>query len=60
VLTDWASLEFRFYPGGHSVVSGSFDTPCVPNTGAFFSGYIDGSDSGVGSNSPGNYDKYLQ
>jgi len=42
------TLEFHFYSGsgGHSVVSSSFDSPCVPNTGAFFSGYIPGDDSG--------------
>ncbi|TAQ89922.1 hypothetical protein B7494_g1768 [Chlorociboria aeruginascens] len=41
------TLEFRFYSGsgGHSVVSGAFDSPCQPN-GNFFSGYIRGSDNG--------------
>jgi len=35
------SLEFHFYSGsgGHSVVSSTFDSPCVPATDAFFSGY---------------------
>jgi len=42
------TLEFHFYSGsgGHSVVSSSFDSPCVPGPGAFFSGYIPGNDSG--------------
>lgn len=41
-------LEFHFYSGtgGHSVVSSTFSTPCVPATDAFFSGYITGNDSG--------------
>lgn len=49
MLTGRGRLEFHFYSGsgGHSVVSSSFDSPCVPNTGAFFSGYIPGDDSGV-------------
>jgi hypothetical protein len=49
VLTGRGRLEFHFYSGsgGHSVVSSSFDSPCVPNTGGFFSGYIPGDDSGV-------------
>jgi len=35
------TLEFHFYSGsgGHSVVSSTLDSPCVPATGAFFSGY---------------------
>jgi len=35
------TLEFHFYSGsgGHSVVSSTFDSPCVPAPGAFFSGY---------------------
>jgi len=42
------TLEFHFYSGsgGHSVVSSTFDSPCVPAPNAFFSGYIKGSDSG--------------
>jgi len=42
------TLEFHFYSGsgGHSVVSSSFSTPCMPATDAFFSGYIPGSVSG--------------
>jgi len=35
------TLEFHFYSGsgGHSVVSSTLESPCVPATGAFFSGY---------------------
>jgi len=40
------SLEFHFYAGGHSVVSSTFSSPCVPATDAFFSGYIPGTSSG--------------
>ncbi|TAQ90223.1 hypothetical protein B7494_g1491 [Chlorociboria aeruginascens] len=40
------TLEFRFYPGDHSVVSSTFDEPCVPNSPAFFSGYVPGDPSG--------------
>jgi len=34
-------LEFHFFSGsgGHSVVSSTFDSPCVPAPDAFFSGY---------------------
>ncbi|TVY51837.1 putative GPI-anchored cupredoxin [Lachnellula cervina] len=41
-------LNFHFYSatGPHSVVSGSFDSPCAPAANAFFSGLIDGNDAG--------------
>lgn len=37
-------LEFRFFNGSapHSVVSGPFGTPCLPGSGGFFSGYLEG------------------
>jgi len=42
------TLEFHFYSGtgGHSVVEGSFASPCQPATNGFFSGYIPGSKEG--------------
>ncbi len=42
-------IEFHFFSGsgGHSVVSSTFESPCVAETGAFFSGYIPGNDQGV-------------
>jgi hypothetical protein len=35
-------LEFHFFPGGHSVVQGAFDTPCIPSAGGigFYSGIV--------------------
>jgi len=41
-------LKFHFYPstGPHSVVSSTFEKPCVPNEGAFFSGLLEGTASG--------------
>ncbi|PSS18529.1 hypothetical protein M430DRAFT_35038 [Amorphotheca resinae ATCC 22711] len=40
-------LEFRFFNGSapHSVVSGPFGTPCLPGSGGFFSGYLEGNDT---------------
>ncbi|CZR68772.1 uncharacterized protein PAC_18671 [Phialocephala subalpina] len=42
------TLNFHFYSGsgGHSVVSSTFANPCVPDTNAFFSGYIPGDKTG--------------
>jgi len=42
-------IEFHFFSGsgGHSVVSSTFASPCVAETGAFFSGYIPGNDQGT-------------
>ncbi len=42
-------LEFHFYSGfgNHSVVSSTFESPCVPATDAFFSGYVTGTSTGV-------------
>lgn len=34
------TLEFHFYPKNHSVVSSTFDKPCVPNKDAIFSGFV--------------------
>lgn len=47
-LSSIFSLEFHFYSGsgGHSVVSSTFATPCIPGEDAFFSGYIPGSSTG--------------
>ncbi|KAG0646451.1 putative GPI-anchored cupredoxin [Hyphodiscus hymeniophilus] len=41
-------LEFHFYSfaAPHSVVKGDFDSPCMPASNTFFSGYIDGTPSG--------------
>ena len=45
------SVEFRFYPSGHSVVQSTFQAPCVPASGsALFSGFMPVA-SGVGQNS---------
>src|SRR5262245_57522497 len=42
------TVEFFFTPKNHSVVAGTFDSPCQPATsGGFFSGYMPVS-SGVG------------
>ncbi|EKD16695.1 uncharacterized protein L3040_001436 [Drepanopeziza brunnea f. sp. 'multigermtubi'] len=43
------SVVFHFYSGSgsHNVVSGAFDSPCMPNTDAFFSGIIPGTDDGA-------------
>jgi len=42
-------LEFHFYSGsgGHSVVESTFQSPCVPGSSTFFSGYIPGDDDGT-------------
>lgn len=42
------TLNFHFYngSGGHSVVSSTFASPCVPGPNAFFSGYISGDQTG--------------
>jgi len=42
------TLEFHFFSGsgGHSVVSSTFQSPCVPTSNAFFSGYIPGNTAG--------------
>jgi hypothetical protein len=44
-----ARLEFHFFSGTgvHSVVSSTFENPCVPVTNGFFSGYVTGSLTGV-------------
>lgn len=39
------TVVFHFYPGKHSVVEGSFDSPCDPLANGFYSGYLD-SNSG--------------
>lgn len=41
-------LEFHFFSGsgGHSVVQSNFQSPCVAESGAFFSGYIPGNSAG--------------
>jgi len=39
-------LAFHFYPGDHSVVEADFSSPCVPNSNAFFSGYVQGDNKG--------------
>jgi len=41
-------LQFHFYTGtgAHSVVSSTFESPCIPATNAFFSGYVAGTSSG--------------
>jgi plastocyanin len=36
------SLVFHFYPG-HTVAQGSFDSPCTPASGGFYSGPISAS-----------------
>lgn len=33
------TVEFYYYPKNHSVVQGSFDSPCMSSQG-FYSGYI--------------------
>jgi plastocyanin len=42
------SLVFHFYPG-HTVAQGSFDSPCNPQSGGFFSGSISATSSGEAS-----------
>lgn len=37
------TVIFHFYPGKHSVVEGSFDSPCAPLANGFYSGYLDSS-----------------
>ena len=32
-------LQFHFYPKNHSVVQGSFSTPCQPLAGGVYSGF---------------------
>jgi len=44
VVAPGHSVVFQFYPGNHSVVQGSFDTPCQPLSGTgFYSGFVDSS-----------------
>lgn len=46
VVAPGSKVVFEFYPGHHSVVQGSYDSPCSPSSNlAFYSGYVD-SDSG--------------
>ncbi|KAF3905249.1 hypothetical protein ABW21_db0204318 [Orbilia brochopaga] len=33
-------IEWHFTPRNHSVVQSSFAQPCIPNPGAFFSGFV--------------------
>ncbi|KAF4624260.1 hypothetical protein G7Y89_g13916 [Cudoniella acicularis] len=40
------TLEFHFFAGGHSVVSSTFNSPCIPSSNAFYSGYIPGGSAG--------------
>lgn len=42
------TLQFHFYAGSgpHSVVKADFASPCKPDTGAFFSGLMAGSEDG--------------
>jgi plastocyanin len=35
------TLVFRFYPGHHNVVQGSFSTPCSYSSPGFYSGFTD-------------------
>lgn len=34
------TVAFHFYPRDHSVVQSTFDSPCKPMSGGFYSGYI--------------------
>ncbi|TID25060.1 extracellular serine-rich protein [Venturia nashicola] len=41
-VTPGSKVVFEFYPGHNSVVQGSFDKPCSPQSNvAFYSGYVD-------------------
>jgi len=41
VVSPGNQVVFQFYPGDHSVVQGSFNTPCLPaSASAFYSGYV--------------------
>ena len=43
-------LQFHFYPKNHSVVQGSFSTPCQPSAGGIYSGFVPvETGEGVGS-----------
>jgi len=44
VVAPGKTVVFQFYPGNHSLVEGSFDSPCQPlSSSSFFSGFIDSS-----------------
>jgi len=34
------TLEFHFYPQKHDAAMGTFQAPCKPGQGAFWSGYV--------------------
>lgn len=38
------TVVFTFYPRQHNVVQGSYDKPCQPLDGGFYSGFIPSSD----------------